>query len=156
MQHKVLEIIEFLIKELNEVSEPPLPDIDHLSQKLLEKGYTETDIQKAVDWIVDFMNGDQVTPESKDVATSPNVRILNPVERKIFSKEAHGLLFQYQVLGLLNATQVEQIIDRCFMFGMEKVGVEELKAVVAPMLLGKETAYEGSHAIFSPGNEKIH
>ncbi len=158
MHHKILEIIEFLISELDDSKESLQPDIDQLSQKLLEKGYTENDIQKAVDWIVDYVNRSKKFEEFPGTADREGLRLrlLTPIERKIFSREAQGLLIQFQQLGLLKPAQVEQIIDRCFMFGLDRVEVEDIKLILMQVLLGKETPSFNGKPLFFPIKDTVH
>ncbi len=158
MHHKILEIIEFLISELDDSKESLQPDIDQLSQKLLEKGYTENDIQKAVDWIVDYVNRSKNFEEFPEAGERGGLRLrlLTPIERKIFSREAQGLLVQFQQLGILKPAQVEQIIDRCFMFGLDRVEVEDIKLILMQVLLGKESPSINGKPLFFPIKDTVH
>ena len=157
MQHKIVEIIEFLISEIDRVPEPGLPDINSISKKLLDRGYTEKDIQLAVEWIVDLMDHSDSPGLNEECfnGKTENLRILNPFEKKIFSNEAHGFLLQLQALGIVSLSQLEQIIDRCMMLGMEKVDVEDVKIILTYILLGKKTGYSESDSFFYPGSETI-
>ncbi len=158
MQQKIIEIIELLITEISEIQEPFLPDLDKISKKLLEKGYTERDIQEAVEWIVDFMDTDNVPVSPGNIAAKEkrNLRLLSNFEQRVFSNEAYGFLIQMQNLGLLSPMQLDQIIDRFLMIGMESVGLEDVKAVTVQMLLGKDLSISGNGKVFYPGNERIH
>ncbi len=158
MQQKIIEIIEFLIAEINQLQEPHFPDIDLLSKKLLEKGYSESDIQAAVEWIVEFIDRSEanVTNEGGSEKQSGNLRLFSAFENKIFSTEAYGFLLQMQSLRLLTPLQLEQIIDRFVMLGMDSVGLEDVKAATAQLLVGKDIGSVNSNAVFHPGNEQIH
>ncbi len=158
MQQKIIEIIEFLIAEIDRLQEPHFPDLDSLSKKLLEKGYTEKDIEEAVEWISEFIDRtDAKAGDKQNLLTNKSaLRMLNGFEKKMFSSEAHGFLLQIQKLGLVSASQIEQIIDRCMMIGMEGISLEEVKAVTVQFLIGKETGFADTNAVFHPGNETIH
>ena len=48
---RVNRIIEYLIQEFIEESENIFSDSKRISESLIEKGFTESEIEKAVDWV---------------------------------------------------------------------------------------------------------
>lgn len=158
MQTKILEIIQFLIVEINQVKGSSLPDIELISRKLLDKGYSEKDIQEAVNWIVDFIEDRQQLPEpvSGLAQQGGQIRLLTEFERNFFTKEAYGYLIQVQELGLLLPRHIEQIIEKCMMVGVEQISREEVKTLTTQILLGREFEIRGKSVFFHPGNETIH
>jgi len=65
-------------------------------------------------------------------------------------------LIQIQKLKLVSPLQMEHILDRCLMMGMELVTLEDVKSVTTQILLGKETGFSDTDALYYPGNDKIH
>ena len=156
MQERINKIIEFLIKEISQLSEPFGLSIEKLSEKLLKEGYTEREIHKAVEWVIMNLNHENVSYASQIVKQSPPaVRFLIAEELNFFSPEAHGYLIQLQMLGIISALQVEQIIERCFLLGMGKAGIDDVKTVVSQMLLGKEVGTFDTDAVYYPGNDML-
>ena len=146
MQQKILEIIEFLISEVNNYQDLHLSDIDTISERLLDRGYTEIDIQSAVEWIVEFMSSPDTSEISRSMreATYKNIRLLSEFERAFFTKEAHGYFMQLQLLGLVTPVQVEQIIDRSMMSGLEKVKLEEIQDISIQIMNGVDSKHKKS------------
>ena len=156
MQERVNKIIDLLLKEISQLSEPVTFDLEQVSQRLLEQGYTESEIDKAVQWVIMNLTRQQLPPGTKPSRKrSPSLRILTPEELHFFSREAYGYLLQLQSLGIINALLVEQIIERCFLMGLTRIDVEELKAIISRVLLEEHGGSTGSGRVYLPGNDKI-
>jgi uncharacterized protein Smg (DUF494 family) len=80
---------------------------------------------------------------------------LEPEEQQFISAEAYGYLVLLQELRLLDPVQVEQVLERSFMTGAEKIGIKELSKIVVQILIGKELKNFDTDAIFHPGNNEI-
>lgn len=158
MQQKIMKIIEFLISEMDSISDRGHLDIDYLSKKLLEKGYSENDIQRAVEWIEgvvkppESLSGGAGESQPADVS----LRLLDNFERSIFSQDAYSFLIQLQQLRLVTYAQLEQIIDRCMMFGLDRIEYDEVRNIAFQFLMGNEGEDRGARATFYPGNDSIH
>ncbi|MFZ0391720.1 MAG: DUF494 family protein [Calditrichia bacterium] len=158
MEQKVIEIIEILLTEITRQQDARFPDVDLLSKKLLEKGYTEIDIEAAVEWISEIIEQND-EPESDMAAAEhrfPSFRVLNELEQRVFSPEAHGYLLQLHMLNLVTSLQLESIIDRCLMIGMDGIGLPDVKVISLQVILGKKIRSTRSNSFFFPGNETIH
>jgi uncharacterized protein Smg (DUF494 family) len=156
MQERIDEIIRFLIEEISQLSDPVGLDLKKLSDMLLKEGYTEREIHKAVEWVITNLNNDQLSESAKPHSRQqPSLRILISEEQNFFTAEAYGYLIQLQSLGIVNALQVEQIIERCFLMGMNRVDVEGLKSVISQILLGKEIGNYNTDSVYHPGNDRI-
>lgn len=156
MQERINEIIEFLIKKLSQISDPVGLDLKKLSDMLLEEGYTEREIHTAVEWVIANLNKEPAPSASKSLPRpTPSIRVLISEEQNFFTPAAYGYLIQLQSLGILNPLQVEQIIERCFLMGMNRVDMEEIKTVVSQILLGKEVGNFKTDSVYHPGNDKV-
>lgn len=158
MQHKILEIIEFLLTEMGGSPNSHLSDLEIISEKLLNKGYSEKDIKQAVEWLEAFFDRRQaVISELRDGDRDRTViRVLNSFEKKFFSSEAYGYILELQNMEIVSPLHLEQIIDRCLMLGLEQVELPEIKSIAAQVLLGTETNVNSSDARFYAGNETVH
>ena len=158
MQERINEIIEFLIKEISQLAEPATLglNLEELSERLLEEGYTEREIHKAVEWVVSDLSKKHLSlPSNKEKKTLPSLRILVAEELSFFTPEAYGYLIQLQTLGIIVPMQVEQVIERCFFMGLTRIDVDELKSIVFQILLGKETGTIKTKTVYHPGNDKL-
>jgi len=156
MQERIDEIIRFLIKEISQLSDPVGLDLKKLSDLLLKEGYTEREIHKAVEWVITNLNNDEMPATSPAGSRNqPSLRILISEEQNFFTAQAYGYLIQLQSLGIVNPLQVEQIIERCFLMGLNRIDVEDLKTVVSQILLGKEIGNFNTNSVYHPGNDRI-
>ncbi len=158
MQERINEIIDFLIKEISQLTEPATTglNLEALSEKLLEEGYTEPEIHTAVEWVIANLSKEHLSTPSKTQGKKlPSLRILVAEELNFFTTEAYGYLIQLQTLGIIGPMQVEQIIERCFFMGLARIDVEELKSIVFQVLLGKEMGSIYNKTVYHPGNDKL-
>lgn len=156
MQERIEKIIEFLIEEIFVRERSKTSSVEELSKLLLKKGFTQKEIHRALEQLLHTLDMKAFQGwKRRDRSTTPALRILIPEELSFFSKEAYGYLIQLQVLGLIDALKVEQIIERCFLMGMGKVGIDDVKTVVSQFLLGKELGTFDTDAVFYPGNDKL-
>jgi len=156
MQERVNKIIDFLLQEISQSSESVQFDLEKISQRLLAEGYTEREIDKAVQWVIMNLGNRQVPPHlHKTGKKTPSIRVLMPEEIRFFTKEAYGYLIQLQSLGILSALQIEPVIERCFLMGLHEVDVEELRAIISQVLMEDRKDPSATNSVFSPGNDKI-
>ena len=113
MPERVNKIIEYLIKEFVQQTEQKLPDLKKLSKTLLKKGYTEPEIEKAVEWVLMYIDKSELNSESQSDQSFPSLRLLSPSESSYFSSDAYAYLVQLQALRLITPLQAEQIIEHC-------------------------------------------
>lgn len=156
MQERINEIIQFLMREISRLSDPFSINIKKLSERLLEKGYTKGEINKAFEWVVMNLEKNQLPPDAQSESKrKSSVRILSNEELNFFSAEAYGYLIQLQALNIVNALQVEHIIERCFMLGLTRIDVEDVKNAVSQIILGKEVGGLKTNSVYHPGNDRI-
>lgn len=156
MQEKIDQIIEFLISEISTISDAYTLNLERISEQLLQEGYTEGEIHKAVEWVVLNLNQDRSSfAERLNRKNPPSLRVLIAEELNFFSSEAYGYIIQLQTLGIVSPLQIEQIIERCFLNGLNRVEIGEVKTVVSQVLLGKEIENDYTDTVYMPGNDII-
>lgn len=154
MHERINQIIDFLMDKIARRRDPIGISLEALSQQLLQKGYTEGEINKAVEWVIMNLNQDQVggTVRGRGVPP-PALRILVPEERHFFAEDAYGYLIQLQSLGIISPIHIEQVLERCFMMGLNRVELEDVKLVVTQVLLGRATTHTTPRGVYSAGND---
>ncbi|RMG68740.1 MAG: DUF494 family protein [Calditrichaeota bacterium] len=156
MQQRVIEIIEILLREISRLQDAPSSQLEQLSEKLLEKGYTEPEIRTAVDWLLlQFEGRSERSGRGRRHSRSPGIRLLSRDEQALVGPRAYGYLIHLQALGILNPILVDQVIERSFINGLD-IDPEEIKNIVARLLIGKPLMGARSGRYFNPGNEEIH
>lgn len=129
MQEKIVELIVFLMKELRQARDISKVDMS----KLTESGYSQTEISTALSWIYDKMNVREPLKLVKG-SRARSYRIFHEAERQIMTKEARGFLVEMYELGLIDQLDMENIIERSLMSGLNTVSRDEVKSIVASVL----------------------
>ena len=142
-------IVELLVHIMSEVQmKTTLADID--LGELKNKGYTQTEISEALSWL--YSNAqvrDGVVLLSG--AMRGTTRVFHDVEKTAFTIESQGYLIQLRELGLLDDRDTELVIERAIQTGYEKLSIDEVREIVASLLLAK-----GGNASLSWLNTREH
>lgn len=146
MVEKVLKIIVFLVNELK--GNTDLSKID--TKKLQKKGYSDSEISAAFSWVADKVESNT---ELKDNFISKGIRVFHDLEMQVFSEDAIGELVQLQSLGILNSSQIENIIESAMVNQFGKVNKEKLMELVSKELFKSEVPH--NFKINLEGNERI-
>ena len=150
---RILEIMKQVISQLRDAKD--VADLD--ISALLRVGYTEAEISTAVSWLVDSMQHTLAVRLKNEDGTKTRVqfRSLHPAERHLFSPEAWGELIQMQSLGMINAQQIELLVERCVVSSLTNLDKESLHVMVADILFREHPKHNGKW-LFLPENSSIH
>ena len=151
MQEKVIEIIVFILNEIR--NSKHINEID--LKKLNKDGYTDAEINSAFAWIFSKIDlGVKLFSEPSD--SSKSHRIFHSAEKSILTTEAIGYLIQMKELKIITDIEVELIIDKIFLAGYQKAGVEEIKLVLSTILFDPDDNSGSLNRIVLHNNETIH
>ncbi len=138
---RIIEILVYILAEMRKHQQ--LADID-LGQ-LSQRGFSQTEISTAFSWLFDKMSFApdmsatvEFRPANQQDSAEGSIRIYHEVERSVLSREAQGYLMQLRELQIINAGEMEAVIDRVMMTGMAPIGIAEVKELVAGMLFDSE------------------
>ncbi len=152
MKEKVVEILVFIMSEIQENKR--LQEID--ISELKNKGYTQSEITAAFTWLYDnIQQGDAQRPRATDIARGSH-RVFHEAERQILSTEAQGYLMQLRELGLLDDNDLETVIERAMMSGYQKLSVEEVRDVVTAVLFVKDSTRPSSGRSMLNEGDSVH
>ncbi len=129
MQEKIVELIVFLMKEIRQTRDISKVDVS----KLAESGYSQSEISTALSWIYDKMNLREPLKRFKRRRVK-SYRIFHEAERQIITKDARGFLTEMYELGLIDQLDMENIIERSLMSGLNVIDRNEVKSIVASVL----------------------
>jgi uncharacterized protein Smg (DUF494 family) len=149
MQEKIIEIIAFLMAELSTNQ----PFSENTFKDLSNQGYTDTEISAAFSWIADKSTLQERTGSMWE-AGKHSFRILHSFEKAYISKEVYGYLMQLAQLGILDHEQMETVIERCLVSGMQPVDMTTAKFAVGSLLVDGLNA--PGQRLFLNGTETIH
>jgi len=145
MQGKLIEILIILMNEINRRG-IEFERMEILSGKLLDQGYSESEISTAFSWMIErfgsLNNNIQPNPKS--------YRVLHDIEKVFISPEAFGYLLQLNVLGLLNMEEMERIIERSVISSSPKMSVDEIKSLVIDVLFDDNEVFGGEYESLMP------
>jgi uncharacterized protein Smg (DUF494 family) len=155
MTERVVEILIYIMTEIrrnHDVSRK----LDMLSQNLIKKGYTESEISSAFTWLLDKIDHEAeelMAPQSSSLKNS--FRHLHEIERTIITPGAYGYIIQLRELGIIDEFDVEQILERSLMLGPSRVGVSDVKSLISSLLSSSEGFINGVFLV-NDGNQIIH
>lgn len=151
MYEKIVEIIVYLMTELHNnhtINESTL-------KSLSIQGYTETEISAAFSWIAD-RTGYSEQFLDKIEGSAHSFRHLHDYERQFITVEVYGYLLQLFQLGVLNHDQIETVVERIMVAGMQPVDMTTVRHIVAALLFQSGVVFGKSHRLFIQGNDSIH
>jgi len=135
VQERIVEILMYVLSEVQRTKKP-LGEIDFSS--LVQKGYTQDEIVTACSWLQDRLHSDTKIFSRPAGQQSDSFRILHNAEKYVISSDAYGYLIQLRQLNLISVNELEVIIDRAMLSGFEQLTVDEIKAIVASVILDVE------------------
>ena len=158
MDQRIVEILMYVIGEIQS-RKIQVDEIEGISDELMQRGFSQREVATAFSFFMNRISRDVNRLEVSQPERALSYRVLHDVERQYVGPEAHGYLIQLSHLGLLNLTDVEELVERCMIMGNLNVGGEEMKMLVATHLLEKDT-YQGepgySASPARPWPEHIH
>lgn len=124
----------------------PLSTVD--TKALSSAGFSEAEIAAALSWVIERAGS---TADDVD----GRFRILHGIEQNILTPEAWGLLVMYHEMRFLSSDDVEQVLERAVMIGMEReVDTPEIKAIIAAYVLYTATASSANRRMLM-GDEMV-
>lgn len=142
MNENIVDVLIFLYENyMDGESQPPM-DQDELEDELAQAGFSNGEIQKALQWLDELAAG--VDTPQYHPHTGGSMRIYSEAECVKLDLEARGLLLFLEQNGILDPVSRELVIDRVLAIDHAGVSVEEVKWVVLLVLLnrpGKEAAF---------------
>ena len=154
MSERVVEILIYIMSELRR-SKKYSQKLDLLSEDLIERGYTESEISSALTWLVNRLNLDSEEVVQRQEPALRSHRHLHEIERTMISTAAYGYIIQLKELGILDDLEVEEVLERTLMLGTAEVEIEDIKSVVTGILFRNEGFADGTHLLLEE-NSIIH
>jgi uncharacterized protein Smg (DUF494 family) len=145
MRARLAEILVLVIDRL--LDDPQaLEDFDGMVDALVERGVTAGEARQALAWLLSALREGQGGEETRRWERTPaGVHVLDRDDRAALSLDAQGLLIELRELGLLDDILVEQVVERAHYRGNAPLGRDELRSVVAEVLLDAAAMTGGSY-----------
>jgi uncharacterized protein Smg (DUF494 family) len=158
MDQRIVEILMYVIGQIRS-RRMEREEVEGLSDDLLQRGFSPPEVAAALSYFIERF---QKRPprDSNDAATSPRShRVLHAVEKMFLDAHAYGYLLQLCHLGVLDASDLEAILERVLMIGNVSITEDEVKRVVVLHLMESDPrGWLGpTHISFANGpSESIH
>jgi uncharacterized protein Smg (DUF494 family) len=139
MNERVLEIVVFMVSRLRGA----VGEVAHYNQLAIDlqsRGFTEREINLACSWMFDRYGAEVNTLSKTAHAWKSSVRILSPRERIALSSQAVGYLMQLVKLGILRATDFEEVVEACAQSGRHAMCIDEMKSIISGALFSEHGA----------------
>ncbi len=144
MSETVLDVLMYLFETYSEqeLEVEPEPDQSILREELLQAGFGEPEVDRALDWL-DGLSSRHLPPFANPPAAR-SVRLFNPFELSRLDADCRGYILYLEQIGILSPGQRELVIDRLVALGAGDIDVEQVKWVVLMVLFsqpGQEKAF---------------
>jgi len=135
MDQRIVEILVYLIGEIQS-RRLELDEVEIISDDLVKRGFTENEISAAITYLFDRIHKRdlQWKTETEQCYWPYSERVLHEIERMVLTPEAYGYLLQLKHLKLIDALELEQIIERSLLMGSARITVDDVKIIVASFL----------------------
>jgi len=145
MSETVLDVLMYLFETYSEqdFEQSPDPDQGVLREELLQAGFGEPEVDRALDWL-EGLGAREDEPLFPDAPAERSFRMYNSFELNRLDAEVRGYILYLEQIGILSAAHRELVIDRLVALGPGDIDVDQLKWVVLMVLFsqpGQETAF---------------
>jgi uncharacterized protein Smg (DUF494 family) len=128
---RIIEIIVRLLAIIHESKQIVNEDLENLGKL----GYSQNEINRAFQWL--YKNFIPKEKYSEKSYKSESHRVFHEAEKKVISSEGRGFLIQLTNLGLVSNVELEIILERLMMTGLQRITLNDVKLFSSNFLLEK-------------------
>ncbi|MCZ6517166.1 MAG: DUF494 domain-containing protein [Gammaproteobacteria bacterium] len=142
MSESVLDVLMYLFENFSEQEPEAGPDQVILREELLQAGFGEFEVDRALGWLEELTAGGEHPFANPPAA--PSFRLFNGRELARLDAECRGYVMYLEQIGILSPVHRELVLDRLMALEAEDIGVEQVKWVVLMVLFsqpGQEAAF---------------
>lgn len=132
MKENVFDVLIYLFERFMESDADTQPDSDEVRVDLVEAGFPQAEITKALDWLDTLTRHQPIQPVSP-----PAFRVFCPEEMARLDVEGRGLLMFLEQCGILTPASRELVIDRVMAIDERHLSLENLKWMVLMVLFSQ-------------------
>jgi Smg protein len=143
MNETVLDVLMYLFENFAEQEYEHAPDQNELRDELLQAGFGEFEVDRALVWLEELASSEAEPFTNKPASRS--VRIYSPLELSRLDAECRGYLMYLEQIGILSSSQREVVLERLMALDSHDIDVEQVKWVVLMVLFSQP----GQEAEFS-------
>ena len=142
MNETVLDVLMYLFENFADQDYEHSPDQMVLREELLQAGFGEREIDRALNWLEELAATDSL-PFTNDPAKR-SMRVYNLRELARLDADCRGYLLYLEQIGILSSVQRELVLDRLMALDAIDIDVDQVKWVVLMVLFsqpGEESAF---------------
>lgn len=143
MKENILDVLMYLFENYMDRDPDILPDQESLKVELVHAGFSNSEVEKAFDWLDGLAALKEQVFES-GVPARRSLRVFTPRESKKLSRECRGFLMYLEQIGVLDANNRELVIDRVMALDGDEIDLPQLKLIILMALFnqpGQEAAF---------------
>lgn len=134
MDQRIVEILMYVIGQIRS-HRMEREEVEGLSDDLLKRGFTPREVATALSFFIERFQK-RTQHEARDSIEPPRAhRVLHAVEKLFIKPDAYGYLLQLCHLGVLDAEDLEAVLERVLIIGDMSIDRTEVKRVVVLHLL---------------------
>lgn len=132
MKENVFDVLIYLFEKFLDGDADHQPDAEEVQTDLLEAGFPQAEIAKALDWLDTLTEQQPISPVS-----TPAFRVFCSEECARLDSESRGLLMFLEQCGILTPASRELVIDRVMAIDEQHLTLENLKWMVLMVLFSQ-------------------
>jgi Smg protein len=132
MKENVFDVLIYLFERFMDGDADDQADVDQVRTDLLEAGFPQAEISKALDWLDTLTENHNI----KTVST-PAFRVFSGAEEARLDPEGRGLLMFLEQSGILTPASRELVIDRVMALDEAHLTLDNLKWMVLMVLFSQ-------------------
>lgn len=132
MKQNVFDVLIYLFERFMDSDEDMKPDSDAVRIDLLEAGFPQVEVSKALEWLDALTERHEV-----QFASSPAFRVFCAAEMARLDTESRGLLMFLEQCGILTPASRELVIERVMAIDEEPLSIDNLKWMVLMVLFSQ-------------------
>jgi len=142
MNETVLDVLMYLFENFSEQDYEHSPSQVVLRDELLQAGFGEPEVDRALDWLEEL-----AATEAQPFANKPakrSIRLFSIRELARLDTQCRGYIIYLEQIGILSPVQRELVLDRLMALDSPDVDVDQVKWVVLMVLFsqpGQESAF---------------
>ena len=129
MKGRIFDVVAFITQRCHEQGDR-VPDPGELRDELLDAGYEEDEVERALGWLERLRRDGVWSGEWWGVPSSSH-RVPDEKESLKLSAEARGYLMRLEHMGILEPEMREAVYARALAVDVPVLGVEEVRLLVA-------------------------
>ena len=152
MNERVIEIVVYIVYSLRSGSdENIIGEIKNLSERLVDQGYSENEINSAFTWLMNEMSTSEEDGELDldQLLSQQAIQNWSNYPKPNIKPAPYDFLVQLRELDIIGENEIEQILDQSLRHGKNSTSISEIKAMVARLIMNPENVSDGSFFVFN-------